>query len=259
MTWTLGFGAAVVLIWAAWCFGPLFRPARPVLPVLVIGKTGKPFPSSKDKKSWTSCKRLEKLFARLNAKGFHAVLPKEILSGKTLPQNPVLLVFAGGYQTLYADVLPLLEKYGLKAASALPAALIGQYDAWQSPQDGPWQNLLNEEQVKQINKNPRVEFISYTLDGQTPEGLDDDSAVWHLTESKTRLKSLYGINARAVYFPAPDPRRPAVLYAAQKEYSLVIGNQPGNNPLPLAQKSLCVFRLHSRTCLPRLLWQIRRG
>lgn len=250
--------AAAVLVCAAWYLAPLARPVRPALPILLIGKTGEPFSSYKDKKSRLSFKRLEKLFTLLKNKDFQTVLPQDLLSGKPLPARPALILFCGGYQTFYTHVFPLLEKYGLKAAVALPAALIGQYDAWQNAQEGPWQNLLDAGQIKQLNKSGAVEFISETLDGLSLENADDDTALWQLSESKTRLQKLCGLKIRAVHFPQSDPRRPAVLFAAAKEYPLVIANRAGNNPLHPPRAPLRVFAVRNDSCFTRLFWKMKR-
>lgn len=257
MSATLWISAAVLFLGAAWCLATLTQSKRDVLPVLLFGKTGKPFPSSKDKNNWVSYKRLEKLFAALKRKGYQTVLPGQIISSRPLPPRPVLLVFSGGYQTFYTDVFPLLQKYGLKAAAGLSAALVGQYDAWTQPQDGPWQNLLNDAQIKELNKSGLAEFISETLDGTSIENADDDTAVWQLAESKRRLRALQGLKINAVHFPQKDPHRPAVLFAARNEYALVIGNTPGNNLLPLGQTPLRVLPVRTRTSITRLFWRMK--
>lgn len=252
MYWIAATAAALA---AGWYFFPLLRPKRPRLPVLLIGKTGAPLGCCKDKSRLSSA-RLERLLCGLQKQNFQAILPRDILGAKPLPQRPVLLLFYGGYQTFESAALPLLEKYGFRAAVALPVGHIGEYDAWQSPQDGPWQPLLNAEQIRRLRRNPSVEFISQTLSGASLNTLDEDAAVWQLQESKARLISLYGITPRAVYFPQENPIRPAVLHAAARAYPMAVGNRCGNNPQTPRPYVYSVFPVTFSTCLPRLFWKL---
>ena len=245
---------AAVLFWA-----PLLKPKTQTLPILLIGKTGTPPHNSHDKKQWLCLAKLEKLLARLNARGFTAILPQDIAKN-ALPARPVILLFYGGYQSVYSQAFALLEKYACKACAALPAGLIGQYDAWQNPRQGPWQNLLTAPQIQQLQKSKRIEFISTTLDGTSASGEADEKECWKLPENKTRLQYLYNLKTNAVYFPPPDPLRPAVLQTARQHFALLIGNQKGNNPLPLnTTDPLRVLPIQNGTCLLRLFWKMERN
>lgn len=237
---------------------PLLRPRRPVLPVLLIGKIGKPLQGSKNKKYWLCEKKLEKLLAAITTNGFTPVLPQDILSGP-LPPHPVCLVFTGGYQNLHHLLLPLLEKYDCRACIALPAGLIGQYDAWQKAEEGPWQNLLTAQEIKQMKESGRVEFISATVDGRPVDPEDDGRALWQLRENKTRLHNIYKLPTNAVYFPLKNPHRPVVLQQSKQCFAMLIGNKTGNNPLPLdASLPLRVFPVSGTVSLIRLLWKMPR-
>lgn len=237
---------------------PIMRPRKPVLPVLLIGKTGTAPAVDKHKQDWLCEKKLEKLFSALQRKGFTSVLPADILSGK-LPAKPVCLVFTGGYQSFARLVFPLLEKYNLRAGTVLHAGLTGQYDAWQKPDEGPWQSLLTAADIKHLQAGGRVEFISSTVDGLPLAQEDDTRACWQLTENKTRMEHLHKLHVRAVYFPQTNPRRPAVLRQARQDFALLIGNEHGNNLLPTDfTVPLQVFRIHQGTSFTRLLWKMTR-
>lgn len=237
---------------------PLLHPRKAVLPILLIGKIGSPPRTSKDKKHRLSEKKLEKLLTAIKTNGFTPVLPQDILAG-ALPPRPVCLVFAGGYQNLHRLLPPLLEKYDCRASIALAAGLIGQYDAWQEPGEGPWQNLLTAQEIKQLQNGGRVEFISATVDGLPADPEDDARALWQLRENKARLENLYKLNIKAVYFPVKNPRRPAVLQQARRDFALLIGNENGNNLLPVDFASpLQVFHVNNAASFTRLFWKITR-
>ena len=238
---------------------PLLRPRKMMMPILFMSKIGTPPNGSKDKKLWLSVHKLNKLLATLKKKGYTPVLPREIVSG-TLPKNPVCLLFGGGYETFYSLVFPLLEKYNFKAAAALSASLIGQYDAWQSPQTGPWQKLLTAKQIQQLQASGRVEFISASVDGLPVDPEDDDKAIWQMRENKTRLLNLHKLDVCAVYFPQRNPRRPAVCQQARALFALLIGNDKGNNMQPVNfSEPLRVFRVKNTSSILRLIWRLSRS
>lgn len=238
----------------AYCF-PLLRPKRSTLPILLINKTGKPFPASRDKKNWLSAPKLEKALAGLKKRNYTFVLPQDIAKNQ-LPQKPVLLVFYG-YQNVYDCVYPLLQKYNAKAAVSLAAARIGQYNAWQSPRQGPWQDLLTSAQIAHLGQSGTIEFIASSLDGTDLSEQDDKTACWKLRENKTRLNKLYGLPVLCVHFPFSDPKWAAVWAEARHSFSVIIGNGLGTNSLPLDPKSaLRVCPLTNSTNLTRLFWKI---
>ncbi len=253
--WVLAAAAAAAgLFWLA----PLFTAKRSVLPILLINKIGIPFSNTRDKRHWLSINKLEKLLVRLQARGFVCVLPSDILH-QPLPPKPVLLVFASGYETIYTEVFKLLEKWNAKAAVALAAERIGQYDAWQEAKTGPWQDLLTAAHIQQLHQSERIEFISSSIDGSSASDDNDEIAIWKLTENKTRLQHIYKLKTDTLYFPPPTPHRPAVLQQAKQHFSLRIGNQTGTNLLPLDLCRLqCIFPLNNQTNLLRLLWKMER-
>ena len=244
--------AAVLLF-----ISPLLRAKQATLPVLLISQV-EAQAHTNSRSAGLSQARLAALLARLKTTGFTPLLPRDLARSPQV-QHPVLLLFTGGYQSFFTDVYPLLEKYQAKAAVALSAGLIGQYNAWQSAQKGPWQNLLTAAQIQQLQRSNRVEFVSSTLDGTAANGEDTENISWKLLENKTRLQQLYKLKPLALYFPFENPQRPAVLQTARNHFSLLIGNQPGNNLLPLsADELLCVFPVTHRTCLRRLMWKMAR-
>lgn len=250
MQYSLPAAAALAAVSAVLWLGR--RRRTDALPVIYIDKTGRPPAFAADASAWTPVKRLDKFFFKLSRKKYHTVFPSELLSGK-IPSRPVLLLFRGGYQSFLENALPLLERYDLKATVTLPAEFIGQYDAWEK--EGPWQNLLTKKQISELKEGGRVEFVADSLNGN-PLPQDEEQIRWALTESKERLKRLYGLNARAVYLPGENPSQ--TLHAAEQEYAVVFTGEQGNNPLPLKSRVLKVMPLTQFWTLAGLFRRIRR-
>ncbi|WP_458401222.1 polysaccharide deacetylase family protein [Candidatus Avelusimicrobium sp.] len=197
-------------------------PKESTLKVLRIGKIGP---------GGISLQRLEKLFIRLGKTKTYSLLPKELKKPRKKSGRPVILLFTGGYQR-FLHVIPLLDKYGLKAVLALPVGLIGQYDSWQEPHQGPWQDLLTQEQIKHLSKNPNIAFATMGMDGTNLQNLPQDIAIWQLTESKVRLERLCAQAVTATFFAQKDPTDFAVLSAAAQHYEWIFTHQKGNHVFP---------------------------
>lgn len=248
--------AFVIVAAGVWFCAPLMHRSTAQLPVLFIHKVGIAPAYAKDKKNWISPQKLEKLFQALKKGGITPLLPSQIK--KALFPHSLLLVFGGGYETFYTVVFPLLKKYNLPASVVLSVAQIGQYDAWQNPQTGPWQNILTKEEIKELAKSGLVEFTSTTLKGTSLNMDNDEEAIWQLVENKHRLLELYNIKTSCVYYPPPHLPRPAVQQALNKQFALSIACQRGHNPFPLKTgQPLYILPISAKTSLLRLCWKIR--
>lgn len=211
---------------------------------------------AKNKKDWISPQKLEKLFQEFKKGAFVPLLPRQIKN--TTSPHGILLVFGGGYETFHTVVFPLLKKYNLPASVVLPAAQIGQYDAWQPAQTGPWQNILTKDEIKELVKSGLVEFISTTLEGTSLNTDNDEEAVWQLAENKQRLLALYNIKTSCVFCPPSNLPRPAVQQAINKQFALSITFQRGHNTLPLKTgQPLYILPMSAKASLLRLRWKIR--
>lgn len=249
--------AALILIGAVLYLIPLFHTTKPTLPVLLFGPVGISIPNAPASAQGFSVSRLEKLLILLQKKQFSPVLPTQITDEAALPQKPILLLFSGGFQTIFTDVFPLLQKYQFKAAVALPVSCIGQYDIWNTK--GPWQNILTASQLKTLQQSGLIEFISQGLDNTSLHTLPAEIAAWQLQESKTRLHNLYHLDVKAVLVPGQTVLNADLLAAARQEYPLILDRKTGSNLLPLqAQTPLTVFPVSKHSHLHRLCWRLTR-
>lgn len=98
--------------------------------------------------------------------GFHTVTAREVYDAvrglSALPENPVLLTFDDGFESMSEVVYPLLEKYGCKAL----VNIVGQYTDLYSgdvPKALSYSHL-SWEQVKALDASGLVEIGSHTYD-----------------------------------------------------------------------------------------------
>ena len=80
-----------------------------------------------------------------------AVIPYDILDEKReAPERPVLLTFDDGHWDLYTDILPILQKYHVKATAYIAPGLLNGSD------------FLTIEQLEKVATNGAVEIAAHT-------------------------------------------------------------------------------------------------
>ena len=144
--------------------------------------------------------KLESDLRYLQEKGYAAVFISEIADyaeGKgDLPEKPVALTFDDGYYNWLTDVLPLLERYGMKATFHV----VGEYAEQEAAAEhrSPAYSYLTWEEIKTLSESGLAEIGSHTWGMHT---LDDrrgckkikgETAAHYetaLTEDLTRLNA----------------------------------------------------------------------
>ena len=220
---TLLFGLATL----AYLF---FRKGKPTLLILVVEKIGTPAKNSRLKEEWVSVKSLEKTLNTLCKKGFSFVSLADLKEGHKLPPKPVLLAFIGGYQTVFTDIFPLLKTCRIKASVFLSPSFVDTYNAWQSPEDEPWQKMLTAKQLKTLQTSRLISFGVLPLNGKPSADQTAEEACFELTESAFRLKNLLGLKAEAYAWNDTEKEN---LSAIQNRSEMpILSFQKGINPLP---------------------------
>ena len=78
-------------------------------------------------------------------------------NNKELPEKPIMLTFDDGYLSNYTYIVPILEKYKVKAV----ISIVGEY-VDKSSIDSYTNPYLNWTQVKELVENPYVEIQNHT-------------------------------------------------------------------------------------------------
>ena len=178
------------------------------LRVIVYQKIGTPPKNSHLKDEWTSVAGLTRTLDRLQRRHIHTVSPRQLLTQPPAPPS-VLLLFLGGYRTFYTTVYPLLKERGLSACVCLPADCIGTYNRWQDPYKEPWQDLLTEEEIKELAQDPLISLGAMPLKAQDITLLPPKEASFSLQESAFRLAKIQSPLLLACH-PAAKRLAPAV-------------------------------------------------
>ena len=136
----------------------------PVLPIIMYHQI------TRDKNSVNKFtvteESLEEDLRYIKNKGYTAVTVEDIINfknnGKKLPSKPIMISFDDGYETVYDILLPLLQKYELRAV----AAVIGSAtDKFSQVEDHHLKySHLSWEKVELLVKSGYVEVQNHTYD-----------------------------------------------------------------------------------------------
>lgn len=91
-----------------------------------------------------------------------AELAEKVLRGEQLPQKPVILTFDDGYLNNLTYVLPLLERYDMKAV----VSVVGSYSECfsQNKDPNPAYAYLSWDDIEELTAAGRVEIGNHTYD-----------------------------------------------------------------------------------------------
>ncbi len=190
-----GIGLCVCLA----CFFML-RQAPKALAVLMYEKIGTPPKKSHLKNEWIPPHQFEKTLLWLQKKGFTPISIKALKNRSKLPQKPFILAFMGGYRSFIEDLFPLLQKYKVPAVLFIAPALAGTYNAWQSPYEEAWQNLLTREEMALLQKSGLIDFGALALEAEDLTSIPLENAVYSVKESLFRMQTQLGIQTEAFAF-----------------------------------------------------------
>lgn len=250
----LGICLAVLLVLILRLF-PFFKRKRPALPVLYYGAD-----VLADGTEIMPIKTFQKQLDFLLSRGFTPVLPQDLLSfGDTLPRRvrkPVLLVFAGGYQSFYTRLWPFLHTKKIKCCVGVASGLVGQYNAWEP---SPWQNLLTEEQLRTLLKSGLVEIVSHGLAALPPQTDDLPAFTAQAAESAFRLQTRFRNKVQTFVFMEAEGSTKAAETLRQNGFALCVAPLKGNNHFPLkTPQPLRVFPMNKKIFLPSLAFKMMR-
>lgn len=178
--------------------------------------------------------KLEAQFQYLSENGYRSYHLSELMNLVKLPsKKSVVITFDDGYESQQEYVIPLLEKYGLKATFFIPLKYIGKTDAWNTPSFP----LMNVAQLKSIN--PMVVELGYhsfahqKYNELSLSEIEDDTQLAFETASENTLPLTATLAYPYGKFPRKNPEKELFfnhLQAKQFVYGLRIGNRVNRFP-----------------------------
>lgn len=219
------------------------------LPVLMYHNIGKAPASSRYKKLWVSPENFAKHMDYLKKHGYNFIsfteLAWSVKTGEPLPDNPVLVTFDDGYRNNYTEAWKILKDKGGKGNIFLVYNTIGKHNAWQNPEEEPWQPMLTWEEIREMQESGIMDFGSHTMNHPALQNLAPETAAWELRESRKRLGDRLGREVACMAYPYGGGALDANVRKLAKEAGYVcdFGIRQGISPLPWNAEEAALKRL----------------
>lgn len=162
---------------------------------------------------FVSPSELEKQLSYLNEQGYESIFFSD-LPNLSDYEKPILLTFDDGYGDNYTELLPLLEKYDVKATVFVITGYLNT------------EHYLTTEQVQALSDSGRVDIQSHTVDHQELPTLSREEQEQQLTQSRLDLARITGKIPYVICYPT-GKRDDTTVELAQEYYDFGIDMNGG--------------------------------
>lgn len=140
----------------------------------------------------------------------------EVLNGEmAMPQKPILLTFDDGHWDFATDVLPILEKYHVKATSYVISGFIGGSD------------FMSREQLQEVVNSGLVDVGAHTVTHISLAGEPLATDQYQIDQSKAWLEKNYHLKVVSFAYPNGSFDQQAVQVVKADGFSTAVSTVPG--------------------------------
>lgn len=167
----------------------LFMRTKDGVPILIYQRV-----NDTDKNSATlTVAEFEEQLKYLIDSGYHVIMPDDLLNawetGKTLPENPIVLTFDDGHEDIYKNVFPILQKYNVRATVFIVTDHIGMED------------YLTWDEVRALQAGGFIDFESHTKSYKNLATLKKDKLWNEIYGSKQAIEWALKKPAKFIAYP----------------------------------------------------------
>lgn len=114
-----------------------------------------------------------------------------LFSGKSLPDNAVVITLDDGFEDNYTQAFPLLQQYNMPATIFLVSGVIGGVNEWMSGRNFSERRMLNWQQIEEMNRH-NISFGAHTVSHPKLSELSDLLAAEEISQSKQQIEENLG-------------------------------------------------------------------
>lgn len=142
----------------------------------------------------------ERHISFLKKEGYTGVTFRQLLFDADLPDNPVVITFDDGYETIYRYALPILEKAGFNAVVFMLAGYMGKKNSWDLSLEPRSVRHLNAEELTGLN-NKGWEIASHAMSHKPLTTLPIPELRWEVERSGQCLEELLNVKTTGFAYP----------------------------------------------------------
>ncbi len=134
---------------------------------------------------------------------------------RNLPKDPILITLDDGHWDVITDILPILQKYNIKATAYVIPGMTGGSD------------FMTEEQVAQLINSGLIEVGSHTVHHIPLQGKLFETAQYEIIESRKILQEKYDIPVYSFAYPSGSFDVQAINLAKKAGYTTAMSTIDG--------------------------------
>jgi peptidoglycan/xylan/chitin deacetylase (PgdA/CDA1 family) len=165
----------------------------------------------------------EKQIKIIQQSGFTPITFGELKSQSEFPQNPLIITFDDGYESVYRYALPVLVKYNIKVVIYVLSDFIGQINIWEAYKIQRRFRHLSTQQIREMVKLG-IEIGSHGKKHSYLPNLNDKELHDEIMISKTKLSDIAGDEIISYCYPYGVSNRKIEEVVKKCNYKFAVGN-----------------------------------
>lgn len=173
---------------------------------------------------------------------YNPITFRDLYQGGGQPIKPIIITFDDGYESVYNNALPILDKYGFKSVVYLITDFIGKYNTWEAVSFQQKYKHLSLPQLKDLQKKG-FEIASHGKSHRYLPSLKDEEVRDEVENSKKFLEDLTGERTLSFCYPYGKSSKRILELVKKAGYSFAaqnisILNLSHLNPFALTRRSI---------------------
>lgn len=168
-------------------------------------------------------KAFEAQIFNLVSKGYKSITFKDLNNGKPIPQKSVIISFDDGYESVYQNAFPILQKYNLTASIFIVANYLGKYNDWESFAIQRKYRHLSKSQILELKKYG-YEIASHSLNHYYLPFCSDKTIRREVEVSMKKLEDITGDSVVSFCFPYGKYNQNSLKIVEEAGYKYATGN-----------------------------------
>jgi len=186
--------------------------------------------------------KFERQLMILKDLGYNSINFKDIDRGGSLPENPIIITFDDGYESVYQNALPILDKYGFKSVVYVITDFIGKYNTWEAVSFQQKHRHLSLSQLIDLQNNG-FEIASHSKTHRFLPFLKGNEVQIEVEASKAYLEDKMGERIISFCYPYGRMSQQAREKVQKAGYKYATQNisllyRANDDPLSLARRSI---------------------
>jgi peptidoglycan/xylan/chitin deacetylase (PgdA/CDA1 family) len=179
--------------------------------------------------------------AYLNSHGYKPICFSDITTKSVLPEKPIIITFDDGYESVFQNAAPIMDKYGFKSVVFVVTEYFGKYNLWEAV---PFQQKFRHLSIEQITKmrNQGHEIGSHSKMHKYLPILNSSALKEEIEDSKAYLESMLDDKITSFCYPYGRYNDKIKSMVKNAGYKYATSNAKINNyendPLSLKRRSI---------------------